>query len=131
MENRMGRALRRGVALGLALAAAWGVSLTADVGSVRRSLSALGERPALTVSLLAAQMGELPGGDRKLTGWGRLLLKGSPLLAAGEEAVTERLSAGGQPDSDEPDGAGPVGDHQFTDFPPVIVGDVCNGESGV
>ena len=106
MENRMGRALRRGVALGLALAAAWGVSLTADVGSVRRSLSALGERPALTVSLLAAQMGELPGGDRKLTGWGRLLLKGSPLLRLGEDAVLKlntQPDNGGGPEPEPPD----------------------------
>ena len=34
MENKVGRALRRGVALGLVLAAAWGVSLMADLGAV-------------------------------------------------------------------------------------------------
>lgn len=93
MKSGMGRALRRGVALGLALAAVWGVSLTADLSGVERSLAALGEKPALAVSLMAVQLGELPGGERGLTGWGRLLLKGSPLLAAGEEMVLKRLSA--------------------------------------
>ncbi len=52
MENRMGRALRRGVALGLALAAAWGVSLTADLGGVKEDLTALGEEPAMAVWLM-------------------------------------------------------------------------------
>lgn len=90
MENKVGRALRRGLALGLALAAAWGISLTADV----EDLAALGEEPALAVSLMKSRLGELPGETRGLTGWGRLLLKGSPLLAAGEGAVLERR--GGQ-----------------------------------
>ena len=35
-------ALRHGVALGLALTAAWGVSLTADFGGVEDQLAALG-----------------------------------------------------------------------------------------
>ena len=41
--GQIGRALRRGVALGLALVAAWGVSLTADFGQVGDRLTALGE----------------------------------------------------------------------------------------
>ena len=90
MENRMGRALRRGVALGLALAAAWGVSLTVEPGGVKEDLTALGEEPAMAVWLMKSQLGELPGRERGLTGWGRLLLKASPLLAAGEGAVLER-----------------------------------------
>lgn len=103
MENRMGRALRRGVALGLALAAAWGISLTADLGGVKGDLAALGEEPALAVSLMKSQLGELPGEARGLTGWGRLLLKASPLLAAGEGAVLERNRSRSEPDMSGPD----------------------------
>ena len=90
MENKVGRALRRGVALGLALTAVWGVSLTADPGAVESGLTALEDEPALAVWLMKSRLGELPGQEQGLTGWGRLLLKGSPLLAAGEKAVLER-----------------------------------------
>ena len=90
--------LRRGVALGLVLVAAWGVSLTADLSGVGGRLAALGGKPA--VALLAAQLGELPGEVRGLTGWGRLLLRGSPLLRMGEEAVLE------SGDSQGPEGPG-------------------------
>ncbi len=90
MGDRLGRALRRGTALGLALAAAWGVSMTVDVGGVGERLAALGAERALAVSLLSAQMGELPGQEKGLTGWGRLLLDSSPLLAQGEGAVLAR-----------------------------------------
>ena len=107
MENRVGRALRRGVALGLALTAAWAVSLTADPGGVHRGLAALGEQPSLAVSLAAHQLGELPGTERGLTGWGRLLLRCSPLLAAGEGPVlalhSEKPSPDKAPDSSEGD----------------------------
>lgn len=90
MENKVGRALRRGVALGLALAAAWCISLTADFAGVSGRLTALGEDPALAAALMASQLGELPEQERGLTGWGRLLLRASPLLAAGEGPVLER-----------------------------------------
>lgn len=103
MENRMGRALRRGVALGLALAAAWGISLTADLGGVKGDLAALGEEPALAVTLMKFQLGELPGEEQGLTGWSRLLLKASPLLAAGEGAVLERSRSRSEPDMPGPD----------------------------
>ena len=42
MGNRMGRALRRGGALGLVLTAAWAVSLTADISALGEGLSGLG-----------------------------------------------------------------------------------------
>ena len=57
MENKVGRALRRGVALGLTLAAAWTLSLTADLTGVGGRLAALGEDPALAASLMASQLG--------------------------------------------------------------------------
>ncbi len=101
--GRTGRALRRGVALGLALVAVWGVSLTADLSGAGHRLAALGEEPALAVSLLAARLGELPDQKRGLTGWSRLLLDGSPLLAAGEEAVLARSQDGDEPQPSPPD----------------------------
>lgn len=94
MENRMGRALRRGVALGLAGAAVWGISLTADLSGLGDSLAAPGEGPALAVSLMSSRMGALPEETQGLTGWRRLLLETSPLLEQGEGAVLAR--EGGQ-----------------------------------
>lgn len=124
MENRMGRALRRGVALGLALAAAWGVSLTADLGGVKEDLTALGEEPAMAVWLMKSQLGELPGREQGLTGWGRLLLKASPLLAAGEEAVLERRESQEAPgETGEPD----LGDGEDTDMPDLQPSDSGEG----
>jgi len=102
----VGRALRHGVALGLALTAAWGVSLTADFGGVEDQLAALGERPSLAVALMAAKLGELPGEGQTLAGWGRLLLKGSPLLRLGEDAVLKlntQPDNGGGPEPEPPD----------------------------
>lgn len=83
----IGRALRRGVALGLALVAVWGVSLTMDTRGLGDQLDALGEDSALAVSLLQSQLRPLGEEEEELTGWGRLLLKESPLLAAGEAQV--------------------------------------------
>ena len=124
MENRMGRALRRGVALGLALAAAWGVSLTVDPGGVKEDLTALGEEPAMAVWLMKSQLGELPGRERGLTGWGRLLLKASPLLAAGEGAVLERRENQEAPgETGEPD----LGDGEDTDLPDLQPSDSGEG----
>ena len=82
----LGRALRRGVALGLALTALWGVGLTADLDGWGEALARVGEQPALAVSLMRRQLGSLPE-EEALTGWGRLLVDRSPLLAAGEEGV--------------------------------------------
>ena len=84
-------ALRRGIGLGLALVAVWGVSLTADLSAVGKELWALGEEPSLAVGLLSDQMGQLPQEEEQaLQGWGRLLLGQSALLAAGEEEVVLR-----------------------------------------
>ena len=47
----IGRSLRRGVALGLVLTAAWGVSLTADFSGVGGRLAELGEDAALVLAL--------------------------------------------------------------------------------
>ena len=120
MGNKMGRALRRGVALGLVLAGAWGVSLTADFSGIGDRL----DEPALAVSLLASQLGELPGREKGLTGWGRLLLKASPLLAAGEGAVLERRENQEAPgETGEPD----LGDGEDTDLPDLQPSDSGEG----
>lgn len=96
-NRRYVTALRRGVALGLALVAVWGVSLTVDFSTLRDKLTALGGEPGLAVSLLASQLGERSelSGQRALKGWGRLLLSQSALLAAGEKSVTALRQGGG------------------------------------
>ena len=86
-KKTLGRALRRGVALGLVLVAVWGISLTADLGGLGERLAALSQEPALAVSLLESRLGALPGEGEVLTGWGRLLVDSSALLSAGEEGV--------------------------------------------
>ena len=123
--GQVGRALRRGGALGLALVAAWGVSLTADLGGAGRRLAELGEEPALAVSLMAAQLGELPGREKGLTGWGRLLLSSSPLLAAGEEAVLARQEDPEPPQPSEPDAPEPADrdDEEQPDLQPYSGGE--------
>ena len=106
--GRLGPALRRGVALGLALVAVWGVGLTVDGAALGAGLASVGEEPALAVALLSSRLGELPGRERALTGWGRLMVERSPLLAAGEGAVLElRASRQHQEDPAAPD-TGPV-----------------------
>lgn len=106
MENRMGRALRRGVALGLAGAAVWGISLTADLSSLEDSRTGRPDGPALAVSLMISRMGTLPGEAHGLTGWRRLLLEASSLLEQGEGAVLAREDGpggGAPPEGEDPD----------------------------
>ena len=101
-RGKMGRALRRGVALGLALTALWGGGLTADLGGLEEELTRLGERPGLAVSLMRGQLGALPG-EEALTGWGRLLVDSAPLLSAGEEGVMAlRLARAAEEGADDP-----------------------------
>ena len=101
-RGKMGRALRRGVALGLALTALWGVGLTAHLGGLEEELTRLGERPGLAVSLMRGQLGALPG-EEALTGWGRLLVDSAPLLSAGEEGVMAlRLARAAEEGADDP-----------------------------
>ena len=109
-KTTVGRALRRGVALGLVLVGGWGLSLTADLGGLGERLSQLGQEPALPVALLESRLGALPG-QEALTGWGRLLVDSSPLLSAGEDQVralrlsrTEEENQSGEGDLMEQDG---------------------------
>ncbi|MCF2596268.1 stage II sporulation protein P [Pseudoflavonifractor phocaeensis] len=97
-------ALRRGVALGLVLAALWGAGQLAGFSGLGDRLASLGRAPGLTRALLARQLGPLPGERTDaLEGWGRLLLGQSPLLAAGEEEVLRlREGGGGSQDASDP-----------------------------
>ena len=111
----MGRAVRRGIALGLALVAGWGVWLTAD-GSAGQWLAGLGERPGLAVALLSRELGVPPGGERALTGWAGLLTGHSALLRAGEGAVLE-LRAARRQGEDSPDTAPEPADGEDEELP--------------
>ena len=116
MGNHMGRALRRGVALGLTAVAAWGVSLTADLDGAGRRVTAWSGEPALAVSLMTARLGELPGAARGLNGWGRLLLDCAPMLAAGEGPVLE-LRAGREDSAPDAPGEPDLQDREDLDEP--------------
>lgn len=107
-------ALRRGVALGLVLAALWGAGQLAGFSGLGDRLASLGRAPGLTRALLARQLGPLPGDQTDaLEGWGRLLLGQSPLLAAGEEEVLRlRERGGGSPDASDPAARDEDGDDQ-------------------
>ena len=88
-REKLAVAVRRGVALGLALVGIWTVGLTADSGMVTGSLSALSTRPAFALNLLSAEVGYPPdlSGVQAISGWGRVLLHSSAALAAGEEHI--------------------------------------------
>lgn len=78
----------------------------------------------MAVWLMKSQLGELPGREQGLTGWGRLLLKASPLLAAGEGAVLERRESQEAPgETGEPD----LGDGEDTDLPDLQPSDSGEG----
>ncbi len=94
-RNEIGRAVRRGTALGLAAAGLWAISLTADFSSLSQEAAALGKHSRTAAALLYSQLGgpAPDGGTPALSGWGRLLLEQSALLAAGEPAVSARRAA--------------------------------------
>ena len=89
MGDRHIRAIRRGVALGLALVGLWGLGLTVDGEDLLTRFTAWEEESHLAVKVMAHQLGAASPREQALTGWTRLLLWQSPLLAAGEEDVLE------------------------------------------
>ena len=93
----LGRAVRRGVALGLTGAALWCMSWAADLTGWLGRAKAAGERSAVAVALLSAQLGDSAGTD-KLSGWGRLLLEQSALLRAGVGSAAEPPAPEEQPE---------------------------------
>ena len=84
--ERLKVALRRGVALGLALAGLWAAGLTADPDMVPKLLTELGQTPGLALKLLSSEVGYPAdlSGEQALSGWSRLFLHSSPVLAAAE-----------------------------------------------
>lgn len=98
------RPLRRGVGLGLALTAVWGVSLTADLSGAWAALQRWASDSQAVVALVAGELGQ-PQEDTVLAGldgWGRLLVDQSALLSAGREAVAQRRQAEEEPAAPEP-----------------------------
>lgn len=104
-RNHWQRALRRGIGLGLAVVAVWGVAMTADLSGVKEVLRTWADRPAVAVALLESQLGSLPQEltQDSLTGWNRLLVGQSALLSGGQEAVENYLQGQGDSQEVEPD----------------------------
>lgn len=92
-KNHWQRAMRRGVGLGLAAVAVWGVTMTADLSGVTEVLRTWADRPAVAVALLESQLGSLPEEtvQGSLTGWNRLLVGQSALLSAGQDEVEGQI----------------------------------------
>ena len=135
-RNHWQRALRRGIGLGLAVVAVWGVAMKADLSGVKEVLRTWADRPAVAVALLESQLGSLPQEltQGSLTGWNRLLVGQSALLSGGQEAVENYLqgqdeSQGVEPDQDssspEPEEAPDDDDQVETPLqPPVSQDDI-------
>mgnify|MGYP005810432589 CR=1 FL=1 len=86
------RPLRRGIGLGLALVALWGISLTADLSGAWAALQRWASDSQAVVALMAGELGQPPE-DTVLAGldpWGQLLVEQSALLSAGTQAVAQR-----------------------------------------
>ena len=86
------RPLRRGIGLGLALVALWGISLTADLSGAWAALQRWASDSQAVVALVAGELGQPPE-DTVLAGldpWGQLLVEQSALLSAGTQAVAQR-----------------------------------------
>lgn len=84
-RHRPGPVLRRAAALFLAGSAVWLLWLTVDFRPAGQALERVGDNGALAAALLEAELGR-PAEDGPLagmTGWERLLLEQSSLLAAG------------------------------------------------
>ena len=88
-DKRAGRLARRGTALALAAVSVWGLRLSVLSRGIPAAAEALGADPAVTVELLAAEVGHPAPErwDRALSGLGRLLLHTSAALAEGETGV--------------------------------------------
>ena len=127
-NGQVGRALRRGVALGLAVVGMWGVGMTVDFSALGRAAAAWGAERGGAAALLERQLGTLPGsGTEAFTGWGRLLLGQSALLSAGEEAViAARESRGEDPQGRDPEFYDQDGEDQVEPDlqPPAQEGDI-------
>ena len=86
------RPLRRGVGLGLALVAVWGIGLTADLSGAWAALQRWASSSQAAVTLVAGELGQTPEDTvlAGLDGWGQLLVEQSAFLSAGTQAVAQR-----------------------------------------
>lgn len=110
--SRLGRGIRQGVALFLAVAGLWLVWLTGDPAAAVSHLTSAAADAELAVALLGAELGAGADGS-DLSGWDRLVLSQSSLLSAvmekedalpGESAAPEPQAT----DSAEPEESEPV-----------------------
>ena len=105
--------LRRGLALGMALTALWVVALTADLSGAAAALRAAWGGPSVAALALQAELGPLCLSENalgQLSPWQQLVVRQSPALYAGQDAVDRLLSrqeeppptSGGETEGEEP-----------------------------
>ena len=97
-----GSAVRRGIALGMAAIALWCVSLTGPIPPKGEALAAMGGGKAEGPGALVRGLWPLPGQERALTGWGRLILDQSPALQAAEPDLMLMRSESRPPEPPKP-----------------------------
>lgn len=100
-----GKIVRRTVALFLAGVTGWMLWLTADLSAAGDALKALGDNVRLTAALLTAELGRVAedGPLAGMTGWERMVLNQSALLAVGKDAVAALSAQAGESEMPAPD----------------------------
>ena len=100
-----GNNVRRTVALFLAGDTGWLLWLTADLSAAGDALKALGDNVRLTAALLTAELGRVAedGPLAGMTGWERMVLNQSALLAVGKDAVAALSAQAGESEMPDPD----------------------------
>lgn len=98
------RPLRRGIGLGLALTAVWGVGCTADLSGAWSALAQWASSSQAAVALVAGELGQPPEETALagLDGWGRLLVEQSALLSAGTQVVALQRQEEQEPPLSQP-----------------------------
>lgn len=97
MRKWAGRAIRRGVALGMAVTALWCVRLTGGPVASGESLMTMGGGTSAPAGQLVRMLWPLPGQQRAVEGWGRRLLQHSPALSSAEPEILALRGTSGQP----------------------------------
>lgn len=87
--EKIWRAVRRGLALGLAVTALWCLGWTANFSGGKHVAQLQTEERSMTLAMMRRRLGPVPGEERGLEGWGRRLLQYSPILEQGEKQVLE------------------------------------------
>lgn len=92
--------IRRSVACCIALFGFWLLALASPGGSTLQALQRLGGSPQLVSAALAAELGTAPAADAS-SGWQRMLLSESNLLAGFHKSNPANPSPTGEPDDEE------------------------------